>query len=136
MRAANDGGHIQERADVTPGVSGSAGEPGKAERKQKQTHQTSIKVSIKTGGVVLRDFDTHGVLIYAISIFKMGKLLTLHLYGNRLVTLPEAVSSDCPLQSLDLHSNQLTSLPQDLLRKCTKYVSSSVLAIYLIVHLI
>jgi Leucine-rich repeat (LRR) protein len=48
----------------------------------------------------------------------MAKLSSLRVHSNRLVKLPQDVSSACSLKVLDLHSNQLTSLPQELLARC------------------
>jgi Leucine-rich repeat (LRR) protein len=45
----------------------------------------------------------------------MGKLKELIVSENRLISLPQNINPNCPLQQLDLHSNQLTSLPSDLL---------------------
>ena len=53
-------------------------------------------------------------------IFQMGKLKELIVSENRLVSLPQKISSNCPLQQLDLHSNQLTTLPSDLLAHTSK----------------
>ena len=62
------------------------------------------------------------VLVYLMisRIFQMGKLKELVVSENRLVSLPQNISSNCPLQQLDLHSNQLTTLPSDLLAHTSK----------------
>ena len=50
----------------------------------------------------------------------MAKLRELFVSENRLISLPQKISSNCPLQHLDLHSNQLTTLPSDLLANTSK----------------
>ena len=53
-------------------------------------------------------------------IFKMAKLKELVASENRLVNLPDDISSQCALQQLDLHGNQLTALPSNLLANTPK----------------
>ena len=53
-------------------------------------------------------------------MLKMEKLKELLVAENRLVSLPNDISSNCALQQLDLHGNQLTSLPSDLLSNTSK----------------
>ena len=54
-------------------------------------------------------------------IFSMPQLQLLKAFNNRLISLPQAVDRACILEHLDLHGNQLSSLPPQLLIRTNRY---------------
>jgi len=51
----------------------------------------------------------------------MKQLEVLKVNRNRLVTLPDNIPSTSSLKRIDIHSNQVSSLPALLLKSCLKY---------------
>ena len=50
-------------------------------------------------------------------IFTIPELQVLQASDNKLKDLPVTVADGCGLQVIDLHGNQLTSLPQQLIMR-------------------
>ncbi len=70
----------------------------------------------------------------AYSFFKMKKLSVVRLSSNHIIDLPQEIVDNCSIQHLDLHCNQLSSLPEQLFRKLKKYVCPCLSYIEIVCH--